>query len=119
VEAESAGVVNVNAVASSVPPVAAAYQRRLSPFAPAVPLRMAVPPEQMDALATVGVPGAGLTVTTTVPFIKAMQVRLVLLVATILYVPAVLLFVQVRANPVVPFVGGPMFMVVVVVRTNW
>jgi hypothetical protein len=66
VVANNAVVVNVNAVASAVPPVAAAYQWRLSPFAPVVPLRVAVLPEQMDAPATVGVPGTGFTVTATV-----------------------------------------------------
>lgn len=63
--AVSAGVVKLSPVASGVPPVEAAYQRREFPLVPAVPVSVAELPEQVELAGTVGLEGIGFTVTST------------------------------------------------------
>ena len=59
------GVVKDSPVASGAPPVEAVYQRREFPLVPAVPVSVAVKPEQVELAGTVGFAGIGFTVTTT------------------------------------------------------
>lgn len=63
--AVSAGVVKLSPVASGVPPVEAAYQRREFPLVPAVPVSVTVVPEQVDFAGAAGLAGIGFTVTST------------------------------------------------------
>ena len=58
-----AGVVKLKAVAKIVPPVATEYQRRVLAFKPAVPLSVAVLPEQIETPDALGAPGFTVTVT--------------------------------------------------------
>lgn len=101
------GVVKLRAVASGLPPEAAAYHRSVLPLAPGVPVSAAVAPEQIDAGVKVGSEGIGFTVTIRLPDIVAEHVGVVVFVANTVYVPAVLLLVQLRAVPVVPFLAEP------------
>lgn len=101
----------LRAVASGLPPEEAAYHRSVLPLAPGVPLSVAVAPEHIDVGVKVGSPGIGFTVTTTLPDIVAEHVGVVLFVANTVYVPAVLLLVQLRADPVDPFLAVPTLVV--------
>ena len=109
--AVKADVVKLSAVASGLPPDAAAYHRSVFPLAPGVPLRVAVAPEQIDVGVKVGSEGIGFTVTITLPDIVAVHVGVVVFVANTVYVPAVLLLVQLRAVPVDPFLAVPTLVV--------
>ena len=65
----------MRAVANGVPPVATAYHRKVLPLGPAVPLSVAVAPEQIEVAGTVGISGIGFTVTSTE--IRALSQRVV------------------------------------------
>ena len=61
--AVKAGVVKLNAVAKIVPPVATEYHRKVLAFRPAVPLSVAVLPEQIETPDALGAPGFTVIVT--------------------------------------------------------
>ncbi len=73
---ESNGVVKDGPFASGIPPVGFAYQSIVVPV-PSEAERFTVPLPQLEPFVTVGAEGAGVILTTALPFILLLHVRAV------------------------------------------